>query len=84
MKKQRRIEITTFRRRVTVVLRDKPVGGHIAAPPHQADAPHTVAADSPLAEAAEINQPQVGPLPANSFALIRFMKQLSKPKAEGK
>ena len=58
MKKRRRIEITVFRRRTTIVLRDKLQGDPIEPPPRHVDAPHPARADSPQAEGADLSQRQ--------------------------
>ena len=55
MKKRRRIEITAFRRRTTIILRDKLKGGPIEPPPRHVDASHLAPADSPQAEGADLN-----------------------------
>ena len=57
MKKRRHIEITAFRRRTTIILRDKPKGGAIEPPPRHVDAPHPAPADAPLTEGDELNPP---------------------------
>lgn len=58
MKKRRRIEITAFRRRTTIVLRDKLKGDPIEPPPRHVDASHPAPADWPQEEGAALSQHQ--------------------------
>ncbi len=55
MKKLRRIVITAFRRRTTIILRDKPEGDPIEPPPRHGDAAHTAPARPPQAEGDDPN-----------------------------
>lgn len=58
MKKRRRIEITAFRRRTTIVLRDKLKGDPIEPPPRHVDASQPAPADWPQEEGADLSQHQ--------------------------
>ena len=58
MKKRRRIEITAFRRRTTIAVRDKLKGDPIEPPPHRVDASHPAPADWPQEEGADLSQHQ--------------------------
>ncbi|MGH9902083.1 MAG: hypothetical protein ACRD68_09765, partial [Pyrinomonadaceae bacterium] len=61
MKKMRRIEITAFRRRTTIVLPDKPEGGPAASAPPPVgcgDASRLSPTDSPRTGAADLGRPQ--------------------------
>ena len=58
MKKRRRIEIMAFRRRTTIVSRDKLKGDPIEPPPCHVDASHPAPADWPQAEGADLSQRQ--------------------------
>ena len=55
MEKRRRIRITTFRRRTTIILRDKQEGGSMEPPPRHVDASPSVLADPPQAEGDDLN-----------------------------
>lgn len=67
MKTRRCIEIRTYRRRTTVILRGQPAREFAGQPPLQADAWHTVAADSPRMERAESEQPPLTRSPSGSL-----------------
>lgn len=82
MKKRRRIEITTYCRRTSVVLQNRLVGGSLDP---LADPAITAGVTTRLrpAEAAETTH-RSEPLPANSLAISRFIHRLTQPKAGGK
>ena len=50
MKTRRRIEITSFRRRTTIVLRHEPGGGPVVPPSLHVEASQTAPADPPQGE----------------------------------
>jgi len=58
MKKRLRIEVTAFRRRTTIILRDRLEGSPAEPPPRHGEASHTAPADPPRAEGADPNRPQ--------------------------
>lgn len=74
MNKRRRIEITTFRRRTTIVLRDHLVSDPIVPPPGQGDMWQKAPADSPQEEEAELNQRHAKKPPPGSLVLTKLRK----------
>ena len=83
MKKFRRIKITTYRRRASVVLNDRLLGGNLDPLADPVIIPAGVTTKSPPAEAAETTH-RSEPLTANSLAISRFIHRLTEPKAGGK
>ena len=66
MKKRRRIEITTFRSRTTMIVRNQPEGDPVE-PLHNADTSGLAPANLPKAEEVDLKQHQVAqPLPLGS------------------
>ncbi len=75
MNKRRRIEITVFRRRTTIVLHDHLAGGPIEPPPGQGDAWHPAPADSPQEEEADLNQRHAPQPPPGSLVVTKLRKR---------
>ncbi len=72
MKKQRRIEITVFRRRTTIVSRDRSEVGSLGRPNGDSEASHPVHANSACGVEVDRDQAQTNlPTPPGSSSLIK-------------
>jgi len=80
MKNLRRIEITTFRRRTTIVLRDRSEVGPAGPPPGDGEASPPVRADPARAAESDLDQTQTtDPVPPDSLGLIRGRDVNNRP-----
>ncbi|MGI8836104.1 MAG: hypothetical protein ACR2H4_05635 [Pyrinomonadaceae bacterium] len=74
MKPQRRIEITAFRRRTTVVLRDSAEVGNTRTQSAEETGPDLVQFD--LAPVGDLDQPQTGPEHSNRVGNAKDQKSI--------